>query len=75
MSTDSLVTFFQNYQVLAIAIVVVFVIFVYLKPKLTFQFMAALLVIGAIGYVISFLIDLTSTGAEQTKTFMSNPER
>jgi xanthine/uracil permease len=75
MSLDSLVELFQNHQFLAIAIVVVFGILVYKKPKPMFQLMGAVLAVGAIGYVISVLVDLTSTGIDHTNAFMGSPRR
>jgi uncharacterized PurR-regulated membrane protein YhhQ (DUF165 family) len=74
MSIDSLIELFRNHQILAIAVIVVFAILVYFKPKPMFQLVGVVLVIGAIGYVISFLVDLTSTGIDHTTSFMANPK-
>lgn len=73
MSLDSLIELFGNHQFLAIALVVGFAVLVYFKPKPMFQLVGVVLAIGAIGYVISFLVDLTSTGVDNTNSFMSNP--
>jgi len=75
MSLDSLVEFFQTHQFLAVAVVIVFGILVYKKPKPMFQLMGAILAVGAIGYVISVLVDLTSTGIDHTNAFMGSPRR
>lgn len=73
MSVNSLIELFRNHQILAIASVVVFAVLVYFKPKPMFQLVGVVLLIGAMGYVISFLVDLTSTGMDHTSTFMGNP--
>jgi xanthine/uracil permease len=75
MSLDNMLELFQKHQILAIALVVVFGILVYKKPKPMFQLMGAVLIIGAIGYVVSILVDLTSTGIDHTTAFTSNPSR
>lgn len=73
MSPDSWVDLIQSHPVLAIVVVAVFGIFAYLKPKPVFKLMALALVIGAVGYIVSFLVDLTSTGIDETKNFMGRP--
>lgn len=73
MSLDSLIEFSQNHLIMAIAIILVFGFLVYWKPKPMFQLIGVVLVIGAIGYVISFLVDLTSTGMDHTSAFKGNP--
>ena len=75
MSPDSWVDFIQSHPILAIVVVVAFGIVAYLKPKPVFKLIALTLAIGAIGYIVSFLVDLTSTGIDQTETFMGHPER
>jgi hypothetical protein len=73
MSLDNMIELFRNHQLVAIAIIAVFAILVYLKPKPMFQLLGVVLLIGAIGYVISVLVDLTSTGMDHTTAFMANP--
>lgn len=73
MFLDSLIELFRNHQIVAIAIVVGFAVLVYFKPKPMFQLAGVVLLIGAIGYVVSFLVDLTSTGVDHTTSFMGNP--
>jgi hypothetical protein len=75
MSLDNMLELFQKHQILAIALVLVFGILVYKKPKPMFQLMGAVLIIGAIGYVVSILVDLASTGIDHTTAFMGNPSR
>lgn len=74
MNLDSWVEFTQDHPILAIAMIVGLGVFVYLKPKPTFKVMAVVLVIGAIGYVISFLATLTSTGIDETTNLMGTPK-
>ena len=73
MSLDNLIELFRNHPVLAIAIIAIFAVLVYVKPKPMFQLVGVVLLIGAIGYVVSFLVDLTSTGIEHTSSFVGNP--
>lgn len=75
MAPNSWVDFVQNYPILAIIIIAAFGIWTYLKPKPVFKLLTVVLVIGALGYVVSFLVNLTSTGIDETTTFMSNPEK
>lgn len=75
MSLDSLIELFQEHQLLAIVVIVVFAALVYLKPKPMFKLVGVVLLIGAIGYVVSVLVDLTSTGIDHTTAFMGNPSR
>lgn len=49
-------------------------VFAYWKPKDTVKLMALFLAIGAIAYVISFMVDLASTGIEQQRQFSSSPK-
>lgn len=69
---DSLVGFFHSHTLLAVGILVALGVFAYLKPKAMFKLMAVVLVIGAIGYVTSFLLDLTSTGVKDKDKLMGN---
>ena len=73
MSSGDLIELFRNHHILAIAIVAVLAVLVYLKPKPMFQLVGIVLLIGAIGYVVSFLAHLTSTGIDNTTSFMGNP--
>ncbi|MDX1487364.1 MAG: hypothetical protein R3268_04135 [Acidiferrobacterales bacterium] len=75
MSPDSWIDFIQSHPILAVAFVAAFVTLVYLKPKPVLKLVAVVLVIGAIGYVLSFLVDLTTTGIDETTAFTSDPEK
>ncbi len=48
--------------------------FAYFKPKDTVKLVAVFLVIGAIAYVTSFFVGLTSTGVEQQRQLTSSPK-
>ena len=70
--TSSVTNFVQNHAALAIGIVTVFGVLTYLKPKEMFKLTMAVLVLGAIVFVGMFLVDLTSTGIDETNKFMGN---
>ena len=42
--------------------------------KATLKLVAVALAIGVAAYVVTFLIDLTSTGIDETEKFMSTPQ-
>lgn len=71
--TSSVTNFVQNHAALVIGIVTVFGVLTYLKPKEMFKLTMAVLVLGAIVFVGMFLVDLTSTGIDETNKFMGNP--
>ncbi len=71
---DSWLDFFSSHTIFAIAIIVALGILAYLKPKVMFKLVIVVLAIGAIVYVISFIVDLTSTGIDEKYKFISNPK-
>jgi hypothetical protein len=71
--TDSWIVYFQSHPFVVITVVAALAVLAYWKPKDAFKLMAVLLVIGAVGYVVSFLVNLTSTGVEEQRQFMSSP--
>ena len=75
MFLDDLIDLLGNHLLLAIVVIAVFAALVYLKPKPVFKLVGVVLLIGAIGYVVSFLVGLTSTGIDNTTSFMSNPRK
>ena len=75
MFLDDLIDLLGNHLLLAIVVIAVFAALVYLKPKPMFKLVGVVLLIGAIGYVVSVLVDLTSTGIDHTTAFMGNPSR
>lgn len=71
---DSWLDFFSSHTIFAIAIIVALGILLYLKPKVMFNLVIVGLAIGAIVYVISFVVDLTSIGIDEKKKFIGNPK-
>jgi amino acid permease len=47
---------------------------IYWKPKDMFKLAGACLVVGAIIYVLSFLVDLTSEGIDKAQKFTDTPD-
>lgn len=45
----------------------------YFKIKLVIKAVGAVLILGAIAYVLMFLFNLTSTGIEHREKFLSDP--
>ena len=66
--------YFLNRPWSTIAMLTALGVFAYWRPKDAVKLMAVFLVIGAIAYVISFIVDLTSTGIEQQRQFTSSPK-
>ena len=66
--------FAQSHAALTIGIVAVVGVLTYLKPKEMFKLLLAALVLGAIVYVVMLLIDLTSTGIEESTKFLGKPK-
>jgi len=50
-------------------------VFAYFKLKLVLKMLVACLALGAIAYVILFIVDLTSTGIESTEKFLDRPNQ
>lgn len=71
---SSWLTYFLNRPWSTIAFLVAVGAFAYWKPKDTVKLMGVFVVIGAIAYVISFVVDLASTGVEQQRQFTSDPK-
>ncbi len=64
----------HNHAALLAAIIVVLAIVAYLKPKVVGKLVIAVVVIGAVIYVGSFLLNLMSTGIDEASKFMSAPK-
>lgn len=71
---DSGIAFFRDHTLWAILIVLVIGALLYWKPKDMFKLAMAGAVVGAIIYVLSFLVDLTSRGIDETDKFTSTPD-
>lgn len=69
----STVSFFSNYTLWAVMVVLAIVALVYWKPKEMFKLAMAGLVLGVLIYVLAFLIDLTSQGIDTTRKFTNTP--
>jgi amino acid transporter len=63
----------QAHSTLALAVVVGVAVFAYFRPKEMFKVVGALAIIAAIAYVLSFLMNLTSTGIDETSKFVDRP--
>lgn len=62
-----------SHQTLVIAVGVGLVIFAYFKPKLMFKFVGGVAILIVVVYVISFFVDLTSRGVQETTKFTDRP--
>jgi amino acid permease len=57
------------------AILAVVAVLAYFKIKLVLKAILACLVIGAIAYVVLFVVDLTSTGIESREKLLDQPNQ
>ncbi len=73
MSPDNWIAFIQDHLIMGIVMLTALGISAYLKPKPVFKLLAVVLLIGTTAYVVSFLVELTSTGIDQTTSFKSRP--
>ncbi len=63
----------EAHSTLALAVVGGVAVFAYFRPKDMFKVAGALVIIAAIAYVLSFLVNLTSTGVDETAKFVDRP--
>ena len=68
------VSFARDHTLWAVLIALMFGALIYWKPKDMFKLAGACLVVGAIIYVLSFLVDLTSQGIDAGKKFTTTPD-
>lgn len=68
------VSFSRDHTFWAVLIALVFGALAYWKPTGTFRVAAACLALGAIIYVLSFLVDLTSEGIDKAQKFTATPD-
>jgi hypothetical protein len=47
----------------------------YFKLKLVIKAVTACLILGAVAYVVLFIVNLASTGMDNTEKFRGNPDR
>ena len=71
---ESGMSFFREHTLWAALAVLVIGALFYWRPKGMFRLVAAGLVLGAIIYVISFLVDLTSRGIDETQKLTDSPK-
>ena len=71
---ESGMNFFREHTLwAALALLVIGALF-YWRPKGMFRLLAAGLVLGAIIYILSFLVDLTSRGIDEAQKFKDSPK-
>lgn len=71
---DGGMAFLREHTLWAILAMVGIGAVVYWKRKIVFKLALAGLAVGAIIYVLSFLLDLTSRGIDDTKKFTTTPD-
>ena len=71
---DAGISFFHDHRLWAILTVLVIGILAYWKLKDMFKLLAAGAVVGAIIFVLLFLVDLTSRGIDETGKFTATPD-
>jgi hypothetical protein len=78
MDIDNLIdlgtAFFRDHAIWAISIALAIAILIYWKPKGMSRLALAGLTVGAIIYVVAFLVELTSHGIDETRKFSTTPE-
>lgn len=71
---ESGLNFFRDHTLWAVLTALVIGAVIYWKPKDMFKLGAACLVVGAVVYVLVFLVDLTTQGIDETKKFTATPD-
>ncbi len=71
---ESGVSFSRDHTLWAVLIALVIGALIYWKPKDMLKLVSAGLVVGAIIYVLSFLVDLTSRGINEVEKFTTTPD-
>lgn len=66
--------FFREHTLWAVLVLTAIGTFVYWKPKDSFRVVLAAMTLGAIIYVLSFLVDLTSRGIDGSRQFTTTPK-
>ena len=67
--------YFSAHSYITIAFLVVVAVLAYFKFKIVLKVILACLMLAAIAYVVLFLINLTSTGIDNTEKFLDNPSQ
>lgn len=71
---ESTAGFFRDHTLWAVLFALVIGALIYWKPKGMFKLASAGLVVVAIIYVLSFLVDLTSRGIDDAQKFTATPD-
>ena len=71
---ESAASFSRDHSLWAVLIALVIGGLIYWKPKGMFRLAGAGLVVVAIVYVLSFLVDLTSRGIDEAEKFTTTPD-
>ena len=71
---DSGMGFFRDHPYWAVLVALLIGALIYWKPKDMFKLAMAGLALGAIIYVATFLVDLTSRGISETGKFTTTPD-
>ncbi len=71
---ESGVSFSRDHTLWAVLIALVIGALIYWKPTDMLKLVSAGLVVGAIIYVLSFLVDLTSRGIKEVEKFTTTPD-
>ncbi|HYA39447.1 MAG TPA: hypothetical protein VEI74_14360 [Candidatus Methylomirabilis sp.] len=72
-TVDSTMKYFQGHPLMGAGAVLALIVLIYLKPKAVFKLAAAAMILVAVLYVGSFLIDLTNTGIHEQDKSLSDP--
>lgn len=64
----------QAHLMLALAVVLGVAVVAYFKPKQMFKLLGAAIIVVAVVYVLSFLVNLTSTGIDETTKFLDRQQ-
>jgi xanthine/uracil permease len=63
----------SDHTYIAGAVLAAVAVLAYFKVKLVLKAILACLVIGAVAYVVLFIVDLTSTGIDSTEKLLDQP--
>ena len=67
--------YFFAHPYVTIAFLAVVAVSAYFRFKIAVKLIFACLILAAIAYVVLFLVNLTSTGMENTEKFLGNPSQ
>ena len=67
--------YFSAHPYVTIVVLVVVAVLAYFRFKTVLKVILACLMLAAIAYVVLFLVNLTSTGMDNTEKFLDNPSQ